>query len=74
MANTQLPLNAGEKMSIESITLKFYKGCIFHNGRKTYGRFRTKDHESWEDLCEECYTKMSQSSEFLKEHDLETVR
>ena len=54
-------------MSIEitSIAIKFYRGCIFHNGRKTFGRFRRKGDSIWEDLCEECYGKASGSAEFL---------
>jgi len=58
---------------ITSIAIKFYRGCIFHNGRKTFGKFRRKGDSIWENVCEECYGKASRSSEFLTHYELVRV-
>jgi len=58
---------------ITSISIKFYHGCIFHDGRKTFGKFRRKGDSIGEDLCEECYGKASGSAEFLAHFEVAKV-
>ena len=60
-------------MSVEitSVTMKFYHGCIFHNGREIYGRFRRKGDLIWEDLCKECFIKANCSPSFRAAYELE---
>jgi len=61
-------------LEIASIAIKFYRGCIFHNGRKTYGRFRRRSSgEDWEDLCKECFIKANRSPSFRAVYELERI-
>jgi len=58
---------------IISIAIKFYRGCIFHNGRTTFARCRRKGDSTWDDLCEECYRKAVSSSIFLAYYEVEIL-
>jgi len=56
---------------ITGIVIKFYRGCIFHNRRKSYGRFRRGGtEEDWESLCKECFIKANRSPSFRAVYEL----
>lgn len=53
-----------------SLVIKFYRGCMFHDGRETFGRFRRKSDAIWDDLCKQCFLNARGSRDFLEVFEL----